>query len=73
MTLDEIRTSDKMMLTPADISEVLGTDPQSVRTQAQEDPAKLGFAVTVIGRSVRIPRISFLYWLQYGNAVVVSR
>ena len=28
---------------------------------------KLGFPATLIGTRVRIPRLGFLHWMQYGN------
>lgn len=43
MTLQEIQLSDKAMLIPADVCEVLGCKPYSINVQAQEDPGKLGF------------------------------
>ena len=64
MTLQEIQLSDKAMLIPADVCEVLGCKAFSINVQAQEDPAKLGFPVSVIGTRVKIPRVAFLKWLQ---------
>ena len=66
MTIDEIRNSDKAMLTPADVAEVLGTDPQGIRMWARQTPEKLGFPVSVIGTRVRIPRIAFLKFMEGG-------
>ncbi len=63
MTLQEIVNSNKVMLIPADVCEVLGCKPYSINVQAQEDPVKLGFPVSVIGTRVRIPREAFLRWL----------
>ncbi len=64
MTLQELQTSDKITLTPAEVCEVLGCKPYSINVQAQEDPRKLGFPVAVIGTRVRIPRVGFLKWLE---------
>lgn len=66
MTIEEIRTSDKTMLTAADVAEVLGVDQQGIRIMAHEQPDKLGFPIMVTGRkgrSVRIPRVPFLRFL----------
>lgn len=63
MTLDEIKASDKLMLTPADVSEVLNADPQDIRLQARMDPAKLGFPVVIIKTRTKIPRIPFLRFM----------
>lgn len=66
MTLDEIKASDKTMLTPADVAEALGVDAQGIRIMAHEQPERLGFPVTVVGRGgrgVRIPRVPFLRFM----------
>ena len=59
MTLSEIRSSDIDFLYPKDVCEVLQCHPYSINIQAKEDPAKLGFPVTIIGTRVRIPRLAF--------------
>ena len=64
MTLDEIRSSTKEVLTPADIATVLGADPQDVRVAASQQPDLLGFHVCVLGSRVKIPRRAFLNWLE---------
>lgn len=38
---------------------ILGVNPQSLRSQARDDPKKLGFNVVVIGNKVIIPRKPF--------------
>lgn len=60
MTIKEIRQSDKDMLTPSDIAELLNADPQTIRIAARVAPERLGFPVVVIGNRVRIPKIPFL-------------
>lgn len=68
MTINEIKASDKVMLTPADVAEALGVDAQGIRIMAREQPERLGFPVTVIGREgrgVRIPRVPFLRFMGY--------
>lgn len=64
MTLDEIKTSEKTMLTPADIAEVLQTDPQDIRIAAKVHPERLGFNVAVIGTRVKVPRLAFIKWME---------
>lgn len=63
MTLDEIKASDKLMLTPAEVAEVLGCDAQDVRIQARLAPEKLGFPVIIIKSRTKIPRIPFLRYM----------
>ena len=60
MTLEQIRASDKLWLTPDDVAEVLECNPQAIRVQAHEDPTRLGFPAIVVGTRTRIPRIPFL-------------
>ena len=63
MTVDEIKTSSERWLTAEQIAGVLECDPNSIRRQAQTDPAKLGFPVTVIGARVKVNRMGFLKFL----------
>jgi hypothetical protein len=65
MTLEDIQTSTKPFLSPADIAPVLHCDPQCIREQAHHDPDKIGFPVIIMGHRVRIPRIPFLKYLGY--------
>ena len=65
MTLEQIISSKKVYLTPADIAPTLRCDPQCIRAQAQQDPSKIGFPVIIMGHRVRIPRIPFLQYLGY--------
>lgn len=64
MTLEEIKTSNALFLTPRDIAPVLECDPQKIRTQAHTDPAMLGFPVSVIGTRVKIPRKPFISFVE---------
>lgn len=70
MTWDEIKRSDKDFLTPEDVREVLGCMPYTINVQAKQDPSKLGFAVSILGTRVKIPRLAFIHWITYGNAPV---
>lgn len=63
MTLDEMRASDKTMLVPSDVAEVLGVKPHSINCQAKDGIDKLGFNVALVGTRVLIPRKAFLKWL----------
>lgn len=72
MTLDEIKASNKDFLTPEDVREVLGCMPYTINIQAKQDPAKLGFAVSILGTRVKIPRQAFIHWMTYGNAPVIN-
>jgi hypothetical protein len=63
MTLDEIRNSTKEVLTPAEVAEVLGCDPQDIRVSARTAPEKLGFPVIIIKSRTKIPRLPFLRYM----------
>ena len=66
MTLNELRESDKALLTPKEVASALGLDEQGIRVQAHENPAALGFPVVITGRkgrSVRIPRVPLMRYL----------
>lgn len=73
MTYQEIVASDKVFLLTEDVAEVLGCKAYSINAQAQQDPAKLGFPVCVTGSRVRIPRLGFLHWMQYGITRLVEQ
>jgi hypothetical protein len=73
MTWDEIKESDKTFLTPEDVREVLGCMPYTINVQAKEDPSKLGFAVSIMGSRIKIPRLAFIRWMTYGNAPVIEQ
>ena len=63
MTLEEMKASDKLFLTPAEVAPVLGSDPHTVRCTARQRPELLGFPFTFSGSHMKIPRIPFLCWM----------
>lgn len=67
MTLEEIKKSEKVLLTPSDIAPVLGCSPYTINVQAKEDQMrgtnKLGFRVIYLKKRIKIPRIPFLEYL----------
>lgn len=63
MTLEEIRSSPKLFLSPTDVAPVLGSDPHTVRCTARQRPDLLGFPFTFSGNRMKIPRIQFLRFL----------
>ena len=62
MTIEEIQASDKTMLTPKEVSPVLGCHPYSLNVQAKKDIKALGFPASLIGTRLKIPRKAFLKW-----------
>jgi len=63
MTLDEMKQSKEVFILADDIAEILGSDPQTIRSTAKEDQSKLGFPVVIVGNRVKIPRKPFLKWM----------
>lgn len=51
------------VITPDVAARALGCDPASIRLQAKENPAMLGFPVCRAGSNTMIPRKPFLLWL----------
>lgn len=66
--LDELLSLQKDTLTPAEVAPFLGCTPYSINKQAHDDPKKLGFAVSITGTRVKIPKESFVYFMRYGYA-----
>ena len=64
MTLEEIKSSTKEILTPNDVASVLRCDPNVIRYQAREDIKALGFPASKIGSRVKIPRLAFIKWIE---------
>lgn len=67
MTLDEIKSSTKLFLIPADIAPLIGSDPHTIRCTARQRPDLLGFEFTFSGNRMKIPRIPFLRFLGEEN------
>ena len=62
-TIEDMVNSDKLFLSPADVSAVTGMDAQTIRVTAKQQPSAIGFPFTFSGRNMKIPRIPFLRWL----------
>jgi hypothetical protein len=63
MTIAEIKALDSEFLTASQVAKLLGTDPNSLRWQARENPYALGFPVIVIKSRVKIPRLPFIRFM----------
>lgn len=66
MTLEELKVYPKDVLTVEEVAPVIGVRPDNLRVQAREDPARLGFPVIVVDRTVRVPRLAFITWMSGG-------
>lgn len=63
MTYQEIITSTKDVLTPADIAPVLGCDGQKIRVQVKQMPETIPFHYIFVGNRMKIPRLAFIDWM----------
>lgn len=73
MTLQEVETSEKDVLTIDDVKDILHCHPQTLRLQARSKPELLGFPVVVMGGMVKIPRLGFLHYLKYGRSTPAQK
>ena len=60
MTIQDLKGMTCLNLTPAQAGAVLGIDPNTIRWQARDNPAALGFPVIVVKSRTYIPRIPFI-------------
>ena len=71
MTLEEIKASDKDMLIPADICDILGVDKYSINVQVKQDKRQginsFPFPTMLIGSRVKIPRKAFIKAMEGDN------
>ena len=63
MTIADIEKISDITLTPAQVGAVLGINPNTIRWQAHDNPAALGFPVIVVKSRTYIPRIPFIRWM----------
>ena len=66
-TLEEIKAMPKEILIPKDVCGYLDCDPYTINVQAQCEPEKLGFPVSVMGSRVKIPKAGFIAWAEGKN------
>lgn len=63
-TLAEIEALPVEILSCAQISKVLCSNPSSIHDQAVANPSRLGFPVIVHGTRVKIPRLAFIEFMK---------
>lgn len=72
MTIEEIMSSTKEMLTMGDIAEILGSDPATLRETVRQYPERLKpLEPVMVGNRAKVPRMRFLGWY-FGNVVPVQ-
>ena len=62
MRLAEIEQLDRDFLTIAEAAGCLHCDPQLIRDEAEKNPKYLGFPISKIGHSFKIPKEGFVNW-----------
>ncbi len=67
MTLEELKTMDKEIITPAIAASIIGCDPNAIRITAHREPESLGFPVIVVGTRTKIPRRAFIRFMEEGG------
>lgn len=67
MTIKDLTDLDTPTITPAQAGAVLGIDPNTIRWQARDNPALLGFPVIVVKSRTYIPRIPFIQYVTGTN------
>jgi len=72
-SIEELRSYPKETITPEIAADILGCNPQSIRSQAKEDANALGFPIIVMGSCIMIPRRGFIYFMEYGRASIQHR
>ena len=63
MTIEELKASDKVFLSPKEVASILKVDPAYIRHMAHEAPDKLPFETTVVKSWTKINRKKFLEFL----------
>lgn len=64
MSLDDLKRLDREFLTPAQVAEILGCNPQGIRVWARERPEGLGFPVCLVGSRIKIPKRPFIQFME---------
>lgn len=64
MTLNDIKTMEADVITPAVAAQVLKCDPNWIRVAARQDKTMLCFPVILIGHRVKIPRLAFIRYME---------
>ena len=73
MKIEDIEAMDCNMLTVKQVAEFMKCDPQLIRDQAEREPKYLGFPISKIRHSYKIPRLGFIAWVKGNIPVVVVR
>ena len=62
MRLAEIEKIDRDFLSVTEVAGCIHCEPQLIRDEASKSPKYLGFPITKIGHSYKIPREGFVNW-----------
>ena len=70
MRLAEIESLDRDFLTVAEVAKCIRCDAQLIRDEAEKNPKSLGFPITKIGHSWKIPKEGFVTWAKGRTPVI---
>lgn len=62
-TLQDLINCPKDFFTPQQVGDVLGCDPQALRTMARQQPQLMRFEFQVVGNRVKFPKRPFLRYM----------
>lgn len=68
MTLEDLKSMNRDIITPDIAAQVLGCDPNYIRVAARDCPEKLGFPICRIGSRTKIPRLAFIRFMEGGDS-----
>ena len=66
VTLADLKTMNRAVITPAIAADVLECDPHWIRVAARTRPELLGFPVSCVGNRTKIPRLAFIQFMEGG-------
>ncbi|EOS55307.1 hypothetical protein C814_03153 [Anaerotruncus sp. G3(2012)] len=64
MTLEEVEAIPRETLLATEVAQCIGCDPNFIRFEARQNPARLGFPVICVGSRVKIPKQAFLRFMR---------
>lgn len=64
MTFQDLKISDKAVLTAEEVAPYLDWDAQALRITARKNPEWLPIPAAVIGRRTYFPRLQLLHYLE---------
>ena len=61
--IDSAKKLERPWLKVEEVAAILDMNPQTIRTQIKQNPAKCGYPVAIHGGTIKIPRKAFLRFM----------